>query len=141
MLEELRVALLIAGGLHFSLLLAGLSVPRVLDWGNDLRKVDPLSRQVILVHGGFIVLTIIGFGVISLVGADGLLQGSVLGGALAAFIGVFWLGRLCIQLFYFKPDRWLTTTFRKVGYRALTCVFAYFAIVYLTTAWVNVRAL
>ena len=55
----LQWALIVAGVLHFGLLAAGLSAPRVLDWKQELRKVNSLTRQLVLVHGGFIVLTII----------------------------------------------------------------------------------
>ncbi len=141
MLEILRIALIAAGILHFSLLLASLSVPRVLGWKRELEKVEPFTRQIILVHGLFIVLVIIGFGLITLIGTDGLLAGSMLGAAVAGFIGLFWLGRLVIQLGYYTPRRWLTTTFRKVGYQALTLLFLYFAATYLTVAWFNLKAL
>ena len=141
MLDVLKIALWIAGTLHFCLLLAGFLAPHVLNWKEELQKIDSLSRQLILVHGGFIVLTIIAFGVITLVATNDILNGSALGMAFATFVGVFWLSRLLLQLFYFDADPWLTTTFLKIGYRALTFVFAYFSAVYLTTAWLNLRTI
>ncbi len=137
MTETLKIALMVAGFLHFTLLAAGLSLPRVLRWDQELRKVDPFTRQVILVHGGFIVLVIIGFGVVTLLGADALVQGGALSAAVAGLIGLFWTGRLLIALFYFRPGKWLSTPFRKAGYTALTFVFAYFALVYLSAAWIG----
>jgi hypothetical protein len=134
MFELLKTALIVAGVLHFTLLSVGLAMPRVLRWEQDLRKVDPFSRQVILVHGAFIVLTIIGFGVITLVGADALLRGGVLAAAVAGFIGLFWLARFLIALFYFRPGKWLSTSFLKLGYAALFFVFGYFSLVYLAVA-------
>src|SRR5947209_8316124 len=131
MLTFLSAALMIAGLLHFGLLLASFSTPRVLGWESELRKVAPLTRQLVLVHGGFIVLTIIGFGAITLVAGRELLSGNVLPLAVTTFIGVFWACRLLIQLFYFDARPWLTTPFRKIGYRALYAVFAYFTLVYL----------
>src|SRR5689334_11182811 len=93
--------LLVAGILHFALLTASFSVPAVLHWREELRKVDPLTRQLFLVHGAFIVLTIIAFGAISVALPTALIAGTQLGLAVASFIGVFWLGRLFVQLFYF----------------------------------------
>src|ERR1700676_392375 len=93
MLPTLKVLLILAGLFHFGLLLASFSVPRVLRWDQELAKVNSLTRQLVLVHGGFIVLTIIAFGVITLVAVDDLLSGSTLAGAVAGFIGIFWLAR------------------------------------------------
>jgi hypothetical protein len=48
--------LIFIGGLvHFGILLASAMVPRVLDWRTSLRKLDGLSRQLVWVHGLFIV--------------------------------------------------------------------------------------
>ena len=57
--------LFVGGILHFGILIASALVPRVLNWRSSLRKLDPLSRQLIWVHGLFIVLVIIAFGVLS----------------------------------------------------------------------------
>jgi hypothetical protein len=137
----LPVLLTIAGVLHFGLLLASFSVPRVLGWKSELTRVSALTRQLVLVHGGFIVLTIIAFGLLTLVAGQEMLAGNRLALALTSFIGIFWTGRLLVQVFYFDADPWLTTLFRRIGYRALYLVFAYFAIVYLTAAWVNAGAI
>jgi hypothetical protein len=140
MLTFLPAALLVAGCLHFALLLASFSTPRVLGWESELKKVSPLTRQLVLVHGAFIVLTIVSFGATTLVAGRELLCGSVLALAVTTFIGVFWSCRLLIQLFYFDASPWLTTPFRKMGYRALYLVFAFFTLVYLSAAWVNLSA-
>ena len=137
MFGVLKFALVAAGFLHLVPLLAGLAVPRVLRWDRDLNKVDPLTRQLIWVHGGFIVLTVIAFGMITLTASESMLQGTPLAVGIAAFIGLFWLLRLLIQLFCFDPHPWLTNRFRKVGYRTLTFVFAYFSLVYFVTAGFN----
>src|SRR2546426_3121938 len=140
-MDILYPALLVAGFLHFGLLLASFSVPRVLDWNTELQKVNPLTRQLVLVHGGFIVLTIICFGAITLAAGRELLAGSMLGLAVAGFIGVFWLGRLLVQLFFFQTEPRLTTPVRKIGYPALYFFFSFFSVVYLLVAWSHAPAL
>jgi hypothetical protein len=141
MIRFLQTALPVAGMLHFALLIASFRVPRVLRWEDDLRKVDPLTRQLVLVHGAFIVLTIIAFGTITLATRSSLLVGSELGAAVALFIALFWFCRLLIQLFYFDAEAHLTSLGLRLGYRALTMLFVFFTTVYFLTAWVNVRAL
>ena len=89
MYEILKVALWAAGILHAVPLLAGLSVPRVLRWDQDLRKLDPLTRQLIWTHGVFIVITVLAFGLITVTAAGSMLQGTPLAAGTAAFIGIF----------------------------------------------------
>jgi hypothetical protein len=138
MFEMLKVALLIAGVLHLAPLCAGLTVPRVLRWGSDLGKLDALTRQLIWVHGVFIAITVLSFGLITVTSGESMLQGTPLAVGTAAFIGLFWFLRLLIQLFYFDARPWLTNSFRTVGYQSLTFVFGYFSVVYLLTAAFNV---
>ena len=139
--DLLQTALLVAGFLHFALLIASFSVPGVLRWREELRKVEPLTRQLVLVHGAFIVLTIIAFGAISVAVPAALVGGSELALAVAGFIGLFWLCRLLVQLFYFHAEAHLTSWILRLGYRALTVLFVYFAAVYFAAVWVNLRAL
>jgi hypothetical protein len=141
MLSTLHMLLVIAGLCHFGLLLASFSVPRVLRWDEELTRVSSLTRQLVLVHGAFIVLTIIGFGVITLAAANDLLAGTALALAVNGFIGLFWLTRLLVQAFYFDAGPWLTTLFLKVGYRLLSLLFVYFTAVYLMAAWFNLQLL
>jgi hypothetical protein len=137
MIDILKVALVTAGVLHLVPLAAGLTVPRVLPLNRELNKLEALTRQLIWVHGVFIVVTIVAFGLITVTAADSMLQGTPLAVGIAAFIGLFWLLRLLIQLFYFDARPWLTNSFRTVGYMSLTFVFGYFSVVYLLTAGFN----
>src|SRR6516162_4538052 len=130
MFEILKAALLTAGVLHLVPLFAGLTIPRVLRWGSDLGKLDALTRQLIWVHGAFIAITVLAFGLITMTSAESMLQGTPLAVSTAAFIGVFWFLRLLIQLFYFDARPWLTNSFRSLGYKTLTLVFGYFSVVY-----------
>jgi hypothetical protein len=52
---ELRWLILIGGLLHFGILRASALTPKVLNWRASLQQVDALSRQLIWVHGVFIV--------------------------------------------------------------------------------------
>ena len=125
------VWLIFLGGLlHFSLLTAGATAANVLDWRVSLRSLDPLNRQLIWVHGAFIVLTIIAFGIVSVAMPEELTAGTLLGRAVCGFVAVFWGARLAVQLFYFDASAHLTSFWRKAGYRALTLVFTYLAVVY-----------
>ena len=48
----------IAGVLQFGILIASSLVPGVLNWRDELRKLSPMTRHLVWVHGVFIVITI-----------------------------------------------------------------------------------
>ena len=133
---HLEALLLAAGVCHFGILIASALVPDVLDWRNELKKLAPLSRHLIWTHGGFIVLVIIAFGVLTIVNAAALAGGTRLARSVCGFISFFWFARLCIQFTLFDPKPFLTSTFLKVGYHGLTLVFTFLVIVY---GWAAIR--
>jgi hypothetical protein len=131
---QLPWLIFIAGVLHFGLLLASGLTPQVLDWRKALRPLDRLLQQVVWVHGAFIVLVIIGFGILSLVYPRELAAGTPLARGLCGFIALFWAARLGVQFFVFDAKSHLGNLVLKVGYHALTLVFTYFALVYAAAA-------
>ncbi len=127
---KLEHLIFLGGVCHFGILLASALVPRVLDWKTELQRLSALSRHLIWTHGVFIVLVIIAFGAISVLCTRDLAQGTRLARAFCAFVSIFWLARLAIQLFLFDAKPYLRTSTLKAGYHALTGVFAYLAVVY-----------
>ena len=119
--------ILIGGVLHFLTLIASAMVPKTLDWKGELAKLIPFLRTLFWVYGAFIVLTIIAFGVLSLLnfrtlGAD---NPTLLARSVCAFIAIFWGARLVVALFVFDASEYLTTWHFKLGYHALTATFLY----------------
>ena len=127
---NLELLILIGGLLHFGILLASALVPQVLDWKESLSKLDPLLRQLIWVHGAFIVLVIIAFGVLSLLFATELASGTPLARGVCLFISLFWAIRVFVQFFIFDAKPFLKTPLLKLGYHGLTLVFIYHTVVY-----------
>ena len=123
-----------AGLLHFGILVASALTPRVLDWRRELGKLQPLTRHLVWVHGAFIVLTIVGFGTVATLNATALASGSTLARSICAFIAVFWLARLGIQVFVFDARPYLTSAFLKLGYHGLTVVFSTLVLVFTWSA-------
>jgi hypothetical protein len=119
------------GGIaHFGILTASALVPHVLDWRGSLQRLAPFARRLVAVWAIFIVLTIIGFGAISLGNARALADGTALSRSLCAFIAIFWFFRLIVQLFVFDIRPVVSHPLLRLGYHGLTAVFTYFAIVY-----------
>lgn len=114
-----------SGVLHFGTLLASAAAPRVLNWRVELLKLDRLSRQVIWVHGAFLALVILAFGLVTTMFAADLAAGSPLARGICGFIALFWGARLMIQFVMFDATPFLRTALLKAGYHGLTLVFIY----------------
>jgi hypothetical protein len=131
---NLQLLIFVGGVLHFGILLASALVPKVLDWNAALGKLDLLSRQLVWVHGVFIVLVIVGFGLLSVLFPTELAAGTPLARGLCGFIALFWAARLCVQFFVFDAKPFLKTTFLQADYHGLTAVFSYHVIVHTLAA-------
>src|SRR6185437_2204192 len=97
-------------------------------------QLPTLLRQLIWVHGAFIVLTITGFGLLSVCLAGQLASGTPLARAVCGLIGVFWLLRLGIQFFVFDARPYLRRKLLLLGYHGLTIAFVYLAVVFIAAA-------
>jgi hypothetical protein len=99
-------ALWLAGWGHFSLLLAGGQLPYRLGWKEELARVRRMTGKLVWVYWVFILTTVVGFGVLTLVLHDELLRGDRAALALATFMAAFWAIRLAVDLFYFDHADW-----------------------------------
>lgn len=126
----LETLIFIGGILHLGTLIASFQVPRELKFREELPKLAPLFQHWILVAGGYVVLDLIAFGVISMTCARQLASGIPLARAFCGFIALFWSLRLLIGFFVFDAKPYLRNWFLTLGYHALTLVFAYHVLVY-----------
>ena len=132
-LPAARDLLLVAGLGQLVLALASLAIPRALGWRADTARLQPLTRHVFWTYAGYIWVTNVSFGLLSVLAPYALLDGSLLARCVGAFIAVYWGARLLIQLFYFGKLRPAGAAFRfaEAGLLALftylTAVYAYVA--------------
>jgi hypothetical protein len=133
-MNTLETLLFAAGLLHFGVLIASTLVPQVLDWKGALAPLPALFRQIVWVHGAYVVLMIVGFGLLSVLLPHELAGDSLLARGVCGFIAVFWGARLVLQFALFRPGELLRNGLLKAGYHGLTAVFAYFVCVYAAAA-------
>jgi hypothetical protein len=126
----MKTSLQLAAALQFSILIASALVPRVLDWRRNLAGLHPFLRRLFWVYGIFIVLVIVGFAVLTLLHASSIAAGEPVARSISAFIAIFWLARLVVQIAVFDPGAVLKTWFYKAGYQALTVIFALLVLIY-----------
>lgn len=130
--------LMIAGGaLHFLILIVSVQIPRVLDWETHLALLPPFLRSLFWVYGAFIVLTIAGFGALSIGYAAEIAVGEGLARGFCAFVAIFWTARLFVQWVIFDPGPFLKTRLHRVGYHGLTAIFILLPLIYGYAALAN----
>jgi len=127
--ETLTTLITLAGAGQLGVLVASALVPLRLRWRTSLSGLPRLYRQLYWVYGGYVVLAIVAFGLISLFNAAEMAAGSGLARGLCAFIAVFWGIRLTLQA-VFDVKEHLSAWWLKVGYNALTVLFVLFTLLY-----------
>lgn len=113
----------LGGAVQLAILFASVQVPRMLNWRAELANLKPFLRQLFYVYGVFIVLTIVGMGLISIAFASEIASSAGLGRAFAAFVFVFWGLRLVVQFFVFDAKPIMTTRIMRMAYHLLTFAF------------------
>ena len=128
---DLASAIFVAGIGQLSVLVASSLVPVRLQWKSVLTPLPILVQQLFWVYGGYVVLSIISLGTISIVCAQELATGSLLARAFCAYVTLFWGIRLSLQPFL-NAKPFLTTWWLRSGYHLLTILFASFTAIF---AW------
>lgn len=129
-MNEILPDLIRAGGVGQLLVLVASSlVPFQMNWKDELKSLSRLHRQMYWVYGGYIVLSIVAFGLISILHADELASGAGLARAVCFYVAIFWGVRLPLQA-VFDVKAHLTTWWLKSGYHLLTILFLGFVVIY-----------
>ncbi len=129
MRELIPRLIFLAGAAQLCVLIASAIVPFQLRWKTELAVLSRLHRQMYWVYGGYVVLAIAAFGLISLLNAKELAGGSSLARSVCGYNAVFWGVRLVLQ-WIFDVQEHLSTWWLKLGYYALTVLFAGFTLLY-----------
>jgi hypothetical protein len=135
----LPTLIFLAGIGQLGVLVASSLVPIRLNWREEFKNLSHLHRQMYWVYGGYVVLSIIALGLLSLFNSEALASGSGLARGVCSHIAVFWGIRLSLQaVLDVKP--FLTAWWLKAGYAALTLLFLFFTVVFAWAAlWPAVK--
>ncbi len=125
----------LAGVAHLISLSAIIYAPIHLGWHEALGRVSKLLRQMGQVYHYYTAGTIVAMGLVSIFCAPDLISGTPLARAICAYIALFWIVRLGVQLFYdFKPH--VDAPWLKLAYHALSALFVAFGLLY---GWLALR--
>ncbi|MGE3407286.1 MAG: hypothetical protein AB7I37_10765 [Pirellulales bacterium] len=131
MSETLTLLIRAAGCGQFCILIASALVPFRLDWRKELGSLSRLHRQMYWIYGGYVVLSIVAFGALSIWNAPELAAGSGLARGFCAYVAVFWGVRLGLQA-VLDAKQHLTAWWLAAGYHGLTLMFVALTAIY---AW------
>ena len=132
----LSLALWLAGLGHFVLLIASAQVPTRLGWKTDLAQLTNFNRKLMWTYAGTTLLTIIAFGILTLVLHDAFLDRDRAAVALAAFIAIFWTLRLIVDATWLPRDGWPQGPAFILGHIMLVGLFLALAATYwLVVIW------
>lgn len=132
--DLLTLFIRLAGVAQIGVLVASALVPSRLNWRLELALLSRLNRQMHWVYGGYIVLSIAAFALLSLFHAEELAARSGLARGLCIYIAVFWGIRVALQ-FVFDVQEHLVTWWLKLGYHTLTLLFVALTVLYGLTAF------
>jgi hypothetical protein len=128
--NELLANLIFAAGIgQLGVLIASALVPIRLNWREELSALKTLHRQMYWTYGGYVVLSIVAFGLISLFCFQELAGGSRLARAFCLYVATFWGIRLALQP-VFDVRAHLTAWWLRGGYYLLSLLFAAFTVIY-----------
>ena len=119
----------LAGVGQVGVLIASALVPFRLNWRDELRGLSRLHRQMYWVYGGYVVLSIVAFAMLSIFNARELASGNGLARGVCAYAAVFWGIRVGLQ-FVFDVREHVNAWWLKAGYVVLTVMFTAFTLVY-----------
>lgn len=120
-----------AGVAQLTVLIASAMVPYRLKWQSALDTLPRLHRQMYWVYGGYVVMSIVAFSLLSIANARELASGSGLARGVCAYVAIFWGVRVVLQG-VFDVKAHLTAWWLTAGYHALTLLFVTLTVIY---AW------
>ncbi|MBM3996781.1 MAG: hypothetical protein FJ303_21900 [Planctomycetes bacterium] len=133
MKEPLALAIFLAGFAQLCVLVASALVPLRLNWRDSLADLPHLHRQLYWTYGGYVVLGIVANGLIAIVNADALADGSTLARCVCGYIAIFWGIRLSLQTVLDVKEH-LIAWWLHAGYHTLTVLFASFTALFAFAA-------
>ena len=104
---------------------------KVFDWYNDIKKLKPLNQEIAKTYGRYIQGFNFSFGLISLLLADELKNGSPLAIAITGLIAAYWTGKVITQFAYYPMYQIPNKLIFKFGEVLMNTLFITFAVVFI----------
>ena len=135
-MHQLTPYLWIAGGIQLAIAGANLVLPRKLEYGRNLARVDPIIKQVFVVHATYIAFLLVAFAGLCFFFPEELAGATALGNALSFGLALFWAPRLVVQWVYYDPR---VRRGNFLAHLAFSAAIAYLIVVFTTAAFGGLR--
>ena len=99
-------------------------------WKQELSTINLLTRQIFYVHTFFVALVVFLMGLLGIFCAKELVECTKLASALNIGLLLFWLTRLYVQFFVFKPEIWKENLYYTVIHYVLALIWFWFSTSY-----------
>jgi len=126
----MEIHLKVIGGILVALALVHVIFPRYFNWGEELKKLSLINRQMMEVHTFFLALMVFMMGLLCLVATSDLIHTN-LGKIISLGFGVFWAIRLVVQFFWYSSRLWKGKIFETVVHVLFTMLWVYLSVVFL----------
>jgi hypothetical protein len=136
---RIDILLRIAGLAQLTLVAGSFAIPRVLNWRNELVKVQPLIKQMFWTYAAYILVINLCLGLLSLRCYKELLNGSTLSLLVSGFIALYWISRVLIQFFYFDRTNFPAGKWNRLAELLLVVLFIFLSIVYTLACYCNYK--
>ena len=120
-----------AGVVQLVIAAANIFIPEKLSYGDNLKKVSPIFRQVFVVHALYIVWVLLAFAALCFLYPHELTGGHGMGRFMSGWMALFWGVRVFIQRFYYDEDAKKLNRPADIGF---TLAFLYLAVVFAVAA-------
>jgi len=139
--DHIELLVRLAGIGQICLAAGSTAIPGILKWKIELSKVNPLIRHIFWMYACYILVINFCFGFVSALCAQDLTNGSKLAVLNTGFIGLYWVSRICIQLFGFERKNFPKGKWLIFGETVLVSLFLFLTLVYWLAFYSNLQRL
>jgi hypothetical protein len=127
----MEVHLRVIGVLLCLLSLIHIGFAKRFNWGEELKPLSLINKQMMEVHTFFVALTVMLIGLLCWFYADNLVN-SQFGRVIAMGLGIFWGIRLLFQFFVYSPKLWRGKPFETTMHIIFSLLWIYLTFVFIT---------
>ncbi|UPT66332.1 MAG: hypothetical protein M0D57_17945 [Sphingobacteriales bacterium JAD_PAG50586_3] len=105
--------------------------PRRFNWGEELKPLSLINKQMMEVHTFFVALTVMLIGLLCWFYANELVN-NPFGRVIATGLSIFWGIRLLFQFFVYSPKLWRGKRFETIMHIIFSLLWIYLTIVFFS---------
>jgi hypothetical protein len=129
----------LCGWAQVALVIGSLAIPKILNWKQELAKVQPLIKQMFWTYAAYILVINLYFGLLSILDYNDISNGSQLSMLITGFIAIYWISRILIQFLYFDRTNFPTGRWNRLGEVVLVMLFVLLSAVYSWATFINYK--